>query len=108
MARFSDLVSSGKVNANVDGYINCARVSIESIVNKEIDILDYVSDVETKQGKGRMIVHFREVGSGNEAKFFTNCKLIKEILKQIDKSDFPVTTTIVSFRDGNVKGYKLT
>ena len=55
-----------------------------------------------------MIVHFREVGSGNEAKFFTNCKLIKEILKQIDKSDFPVTTTIVSFMDGNVKGYKLT
>lgn len=108
MTSFSDLVADGTVNERIDGFINCNRVSIESVVNKPIEVLGYVADVETKQGKGRMIVHFRDSGSGGEGKFFTNCKTIKEIIKQIPPEKMPFTTTIVSYRDGNAKGYKFT
>ncbi|MGN0238269.1 MAG: hypothetical protein ACI4AK_09350 [Lepagella sp.] len=84
---------------------------LASIQNKPIEIHDYESDIKTSQGDGRYLVSFRDIQSGEWAKFFTSSEEMKNILDQIsDMEDgFPFETIIQSeIWDGNKVKYKFT
>lgn len=102
---FKDLIADGTVKED-DRYYNCSRVSIDSLVNKKVEILGYVPDVKTEHGDGRCVVHC--IDNGSECKFFTNGTVIKDVLRQIPPEKFPFSTTIVAMRDGNKRFYKFT
>ena len=68
------------------------KISIEDVLNMEIEILDYESSVKTKFGDGRYILKIRH--EGIEQKFFTNAAPIKDALDQIQKTDFPFLATV--------------
>lgn len=102
---FKDLVKNGTVKED-DSYFNCDRISIENLVNKRIEVLGAVSDVKTQHGSGRTLVHCKD--NEKELKFFTNCKMIKDVLSQLTEKDFPFFTTIATVRDGSHKYYKFT
>lgn len=84
---------------------------LASIQNKTIEIHDYESDISTSQGDGRYLVSFRDVQTGEWAKFFTASEEMKNILDQVsDMEDgFPFETIIQSeVFDGNKVKYKFT
>lgn len=84
---------------------------LASIQNKPIEIHDFESDIKTSQGDGRYLVSFRDVQTGEWAKFFTASEEMKNILDQIsDMEDgFPFETVIQSeVFDGNKVKYKFT
>lgn len=103
---YAELVANGTVKEKDDIFFDCEKVSIDALVNKEVDILDYTSDVETKQGEGRFVVKVND--NDKTVKFFTNCRKIKDALKQIPKDKFPVTTTIRIISEDNRRYYKFT
>lgn len=73
-------------------------VRLSAIVNKEIEVHDYEKDVTTKNGDGRYIVSFRDVKSGEWAKFFTASEEMKQILDKVSdiEDGFPFSTVIES------------
>ena len=81
------------------------KISIEDILNSEIEVLDYDSGVKTFHGENRYVVKIKS--EGVEQKFFTNASPIKESLDQIPKSDYPFLATIKAkkFGTGNKKTY---
>lgn len=84
---------------------------LASLQNKTIEIHDYEKDVKTAHGEGRYIVSFRDVQSGEWAKFFTSSEEMKNILDQISdiEDGFPFETVITSeVFDGNKVKYKFT
>lgn len=53
------------------------------------------------------MVHCKD--GDKELKFFTNCKMLKDILAQLPTEGFtPFFTTIITVRDGQRKYYKFT
>lgn len=78
------------------------------MLNCNIEILDYESGVKTQHGADRYVVKIRH--DGIECKFFTNSTPIKEALNQINKIDFPFSTTIKvqKFGSGSGKTYYFT
>lgn len=77
-------------------------ISIEEVVNCEIEVLDYEANVHTKHGEGRYIVKIKS--EGQDRKFFTNAAPIKEALDRIPKEDFPFIATIKQQRFGSGAG----
>jgi hypothetical protein len=102
MRRFSDL------NIPSDGrkMFNCPVVSITEIVNCEIEIHDFVVDMKTQHGEGRALIKAQL--KGEEVKFFTNCKPLKDVLSAIGEEDLPFATTIKKIKNGNSICYKFT
>jgi hypothetical protein len=86
------------------------KVSIEEVIDREIEVLGFVANVKTEHGGGRYILKIRcdEVNGGNECKFFTTAKAIQESLEKIGKDGLPFTTTIRMRRDGKWKLYYFT
>ncbi|SFL09693.1 hypothetical protein SAMN05216364_1005108 [Porphyromonadaceae bacterium KHP3R9] len=76
-------------------------ISIEELINCEIVVLDYETNITTIHGPNRYIVKIEH--EGIEKKFFTNADSIKETLDKIDKKDFPFTTMIKARRFGGAK-----
>ena len=78
-----------------------------AIVNKNIEVHDYETGINTSQGENRYVVSFRDKQTGDWGKFFTASEEMKNILDQISdiEDGFPFETTIVSevFDGGKVK-----
>ena len=78
-----------------------------AIVNKNIEVHDYETGINTSQGEDRYVVIFRDKQTGDWGKFFTASEEMKNILDQISdiEDGFPFETTIVSevFDGGKVK-----
>lgn len=78
-----------------------------AIVNKNIEVHDYETGINTSQGEDRYVVSFRDKQTGDWGKFFTASEEMKNILDQISdiEDGFPFETTIVSevFDGGKVK-----
>ncbi len=87
---------------------NCQQVSITDILNTEIEVIAFLLNVKTKHGEGRYLVHFRNIETGAEAKFFTAASDIKFALDQVSKDDFPFITTIKAIKCGTGKIYQFT
>ena len=89
MNKFADFGIKTQENSHI---FQVPKISIEDVLNTEIEILDYEPDVKTKFGEGRYILKIRH--DGIEQKFFTNAAPIKDALDKIDKQNFPFTATI--------------
>lgn len=105
MKRFSEL---GVKIPEQNKVFNVQQVSITDILNTEIEVIDYLNEVKTKHGDGRCLVHFRDVKSGTEGKFFTASANIKIALEQIGKDDLPFITVIKAVKLGSQKKYQFT
>lgn len=105
MKKFSDL---GIKPIDDKAIFRVPRISITDILNCEIEILDYESGIKTSQGPNRYIVRIRH--EGQECKFFTDSKRIKDTLDQVKKEDFPFKTTIrqLRFDSGSAKTFEFT
>lgn len=95
MKKFSDFGINTLDNKNVFAV---PVISIEEVINCEIEVLDFEANVTTKHGAGRYIVKIKH--EGIERKFFTSATPIKEALDRIPKTDFPFLTTIKVQRFG--------
>lgn len=102
---YKELVANGTIKEPTDRFFECERVSIDTLLNKRVEILACTNDVETKQGKGRMVVKVND--NGKVCKFFTNCKFIKEVLTQVPDTAYPLTTTIIVEVNDGRRHYKL-
>ena len=101
MKRLSDL------NIKIDDdrkIFECPLVSITEVINCEIEVIEFISEVKTKHGDGRYIVMCKT--QGRDVKFFTNSSNVKKVLDAVDKNDFPFLATIKSFRLGSSVIYK--
>lgn len=107
MKSFADLIADGTVKDVAASTYCCKRVSIDDITNKPITILNILKDIKTEKGEGRMLVHFTSEASG-EGKFFSNAALLKQQFAQIPADCYPLTATVIKWRDGNKTIYKLT
>lgn len=103
--RFADL---GIKLDNERKIYNCEQVSITDILNTEIEVIDYLSDVKTKHGEGRHLVHFKHTDTGVEGKFFTNAVSLKGVLDKVQQEDFPFITVIKAQKCGNGKLFQFT
>jgi hypothetical protein len=95
MKRFSDFGINTLDNRNV---FVVPVISIEEVINCEIEVLDFEANVTTKHGPGRYIVKIKYAGA--ECKFFTSATPIKEALDKISKDNFPFQTVIKVQRFG--------
>lgn len=99
MKKFSEL----GVKPMEDKHIfNVPVVSIQDVLNVEIEVLDFEANVKTKHGEGRYIVKIKY--EGIESKFFTNATPIKEALDKIPKSEYPFLTRIKQQKFGAGSG----
>ncbi len=104
MKKFSDFGIDVLKNSNI---FQVPQISISDILNCEIEVLDFESGIKTEHGEDRYILKIRH--DGQECKFFTNAKPIKDALGKISKNDFPFTTTIKMQKFGtNNKTYYFT
>lgn len=97
MAKFSEL---GLKYTPSDGKkrFNCQHMSLGSITNRPIELLDYEKDIKTRWGESRYVVLFHFVGDVTEYKFFTDSEEMKSLLDQMkERGLLPgnVETTIV-------------
>jgi len=106
MKSFADLIQEGVIKDVAASSYSCKRVPIDDIAGKSIVILGTVENIKTEKGEGRTLVHFKNEETG-EGKFFTNAKILKEQLSQIPANSYPITATVVKWRDGNKTLYKL-
>lgn len=103
--RFSEL---GITPADGRKIFNCQKVSITDILNREIEVREFLPDVKTKHGEGRYIIHFALTDGTGEGKFFTNSQMLKDALGQVKPEDLPFVTVIKSVRCGDNKMYQFT
>lgn len=99
MKKFSDLGVKALEDKNI---FNVPVVSVQDVINVEIEVLDFEANVKTEFGEGRYILKVKY--EGRECKFFTNATPIKNALDQINKTDLPFTTTIKQQRFGSGAG----
>lgn len=99
MKKFSDLGVKPLDDKNI---FNVPVVSVQDVINVEIEVLDFEANVKTAHGDGRYILKIKH--EDRECKFFTNATPIKNALSQISKSELPFTTTIKQQRFGNGSG----
>lgn len=103
MKRFSEM----DIDIQDDRKIfECQQVSINEIVNCEIEVMEFLTDVKTRHGDGRYLVKFKH--NGIENKFFTNSKNVKNTLDAVKCADFPFLTTIKCIKIGANSIYKFT
>jgi hypothetical protein len=84
---------------------------LSALQNKELEIHDYESGMNTSHGEDRYLVSFRDARTGEWGKFFTSSEEMKNILDQISdiEDGFPFQCTIESeVFDGNKVKYKFT
>jgi hypothetical protein len=102
MKKFSELGIKPTENKAI---FEVPKLSIEDLINCEVEVIDFESGVTTRHGEGRTIVKVKY--NGAEVKFFTNAKPIKEALQQVQKQDFPFLATIKvqKYGSGSAKTY---
>ena len=83
--------------------------ALRQLVNKSIEVLDYERDVRTANGT-RWLVQYRDTGSGDTGKFFTDCEEMKQALQQADEmGEMPFQATIaVEFFGDNKSKFRFT
>lgn len=103
MKKFSDL----GITVDDDRKIfECKQVSITEIINCEIIVHDFLSDMKTRHGEDRYLVRYS--CSGSEGKFFTNSKRIKSALDNVPNDAFPFSTVIKCLKVGQNSTYMFT
>lgn len=76
-------------------FFDVKETRLMDILNVPITVVDFETNVKTKQGEGRYCVLFEQ--NGQRSKFITNCYNLKDVLDQGQKI-FPVENVIVKRR----------
>lgn len=109
MKRFSDL---GIKYRSEDGkkQFDGDTVKLSCLANKTIVVCDYEDKIKTRYGENRCVVEFKYNEKEKKTyKFFTQSKMIRSILQQVDEQNgFPFETTIEATSGGNHTAYKFT
>jgi hypothetical protein len=94
MNDFKDLnIKANNISKDGQRYFDVPTVTLMDILNQEVVIKDFETEVTTKNGIGRyaILIEF----SGEDRKFITNNYKMKDILDQCkDSKLFPFKTTI--------------
>jgi hypothetical protein len=72
--------------SNETRYFNCDVITQQKIINTSFYIIDFIEDVKTKHGVGRMVVKIKmnlEDNDSESKKFFTNSNDIKLVLTKV-------------------------
>lgn len=83
-------------------YKDVKETRLMDILNVPITVVDFETNVKTKQGEGRYCVLFEQ--NGQRSKFITNCYNLKDVLDQAREAEnngqkiFPVENVIVKRR----------
>lgn len=99
MISFRDL----GIEIKEEGYTE-EKISINDIVNMEIEVIDFKAGVTTRNGQ-RCVV--RILYEGQRRIFFTQSKKIIAALSN-EKIRFPFLTTIKTYKAGDKRGYMFT
>ena len=109
MKRFSDM---GIKYRSEDGkkQFDGDTVKLSCLANKTIVVCDYEDKIKTRYGENRCVVEFKYDEKDRKTyKFFTQSKMIRSILQQVDEQNgFPFETTIEATSGGNHTTYKFT
>lgn len=83
-------------------------VKLSCLANKTIVVCDYESNIKTRYGENRCVIEFKYNEKDKKTyKFFTQSKMMRSILQQVDEQDgFPFETTIECTSGGNHTAYK--
>jgi len=103
MKRFSEM---NIPSVGSEEIFDCPRISINEVVNCEVQVVDFHLKVKTKHGEGRAVVKIKQ--AGEELKFFTNSAYIKDVLCAVGKEGLPFLTTIKAIKLGKNTSYKFT
>lgn len=103
MKRFSEL---NVVLQDEPVIYECPVLRINNILNCEIQILEYIKNINTEHGGDRYLI--KGIKDNKEFKLFTNSVRIKKTLDAISPSDFPFTTTLRSKTLGKTEIYVFT
>jgi len=90
MKKFSEL----GIDIKNDSFVG-DKIKIDKVINREIVILDFKVQ-ESKINEGKKFLSLQIELSGEKKVIFTGAKLLIQAITQIDKSNLPVSTTIVS------------
>lgn len=102
MRRFCDLGITYVPKDGKKRFPNRA-VQLHTLVNVEIEVLDFETEVKTKYGP-RCLVMYRDLRTNETAKFFTDCDEMKQALAKAKEMDaIPFSTIIVSEQFGDRK-----
>lgn len=83
-------------------FFDVKETRLMDILNVPITVVDFETNVKTKQGEGRYCVFFEQ--NGQRSKFITNCYNLKDVLDQVREAEnngqkiFPVENVIVKRR----------
>lgn len=99
MISFSDL----GIDLKDEGFTE-EKISINDIVNVEIEVIEYKREVETRNGN-RYVVRINH--EGRKRIFFTQSKRIIAALEN-EKIKFPFKTIIKTYKAGEKRGYMFT
>lgn len=103
MKRFSEMNIPSVGNQEI---FDCRQISINEVVNCEVQVVDFQRDVKTQHGDGRAVVKINQ--AGEDLKFFTNSAYIKDVLCAVGKEGLPFLTTIKAIKLGKNTSYKFT
>lgn len=90
MKKFSEL----GIDIKNDSFVG-DKIKIDKVINREIVILDFKVQ-ESKINEGKKFLSLQIELSGEKKVIFTGAKLLIQAITQIDKSNLPVSTTIIS------------
>jgi len=96
MQRFSDLnIDTTHIERDGVRYFDVPTVNASFLINRTIIVKDFIENVTTKNGDGRMCVLVNE--NGTDRKFLTNNPRLKEILLKIrEMNALPFEATLRS------------
>lgn len=89
------------IKVEQDRIFQVPQITIDEVLNQEIEIIDFEKNITTKFGEGRCIIKLRVKGS--EYKLFTDSNRLKNVLEKVNKEDFPFLTTIIIIKLGSGK-----
>lgn len=104
MKQFSELgIQRTDTMHNGERYFEVPTVSASFLVNRQIIVKDFIEQVTTRNGNGRMCILVEE--NGTDKKFLTNNPRLKDIMLQVRKLDeLPFQAML---RSRNINGGKI-
>lgn len=97
-----DIVKQSGRTKDGKKFFDVKETRLMDILNVPITVVDFETNVKTKQGEGRYCVLFEQ--NGQRSKFITNCYNLKDVLDQAREAEnngqkiFPVENVIVKRR----------
>lgn len=86
MKSFADLgLKKTDTLRNGERYFDVGMVPAASLVDRKMIVKDFIPDIKTNQGEGRMCILVEE--NGKEVKFLTNNPKLKDIMLQVKEMD---------------------